>query len=141
VLDTECGAEQVDLEHLACLCRIEVGEQAGDLDPGVVDQDVEPAQLPGRLRDGGRPVVVVGDVEVHEAVSLAERLGDLGSQVVLQVGDDHGGARLRKGVGHALTEALGAAGHEGLAAGEVEICHAVLLGCGLWWRSQRGPFA
>ena len=57
-------------------------------------------------------------------MALAERLGDLGAEVVLQVGDDDlragGGERVR----HPLAEALGPAGDEGLAAREVEIGHA-----------------
>ena len=70
VLETERGAEQVDVELLADGVRVEVDDQAGDLDAGVVDQDVEAAELSGGLRDGGLPVGVVGGVEVHEAVPL-----------------------------------------------------------------------
>ena len=114
--------------------RVEVDEQAGDLDAGVVDQDVEPAELVDRLGDRGLPAGVVGDVEVHEAVALAERLGDLRPEVVLQVGDHDLGAGGGQRPGHALAEALGASGDEGLAAGQVEFGHGcssvVVAGCG-----------
>ena len=50
VLDAERGAEHVDLEHLAGGSGVEVDEQAGDLDAGVVDEDVQAAEQAGGLR-------------------------------------------------------------------------------------------
>ena len=44
------------------------------------------------------------------APRVGQRLGDLGSEVVLEVGDDHRGARSSQGVGHPLTEPLGPSG-------------------------------
>ena len=112
---------------------VEVDEQAGDLDARVVDQDVQAAELAGRVGDGACPAGVVGDVEVHEAVALAERLGHLGAEVVLDVGDDHLRAGGGEGLRHALAEALRPSGDEGLAPGEVENSHvrAPLSVCGL----------
>ena len=34
-------------------------------EPGVVDEDVEPAKPGHRRRDGGRPVLLAGHVEMH----------------------------------------------------------------------------
>ena len=58
VLDAERGAEHVDLEHPADALRVEVDQQAGDLDARVVDQDVETAQVRDGLRHRLRPAVV-----------------------------------------------------------------------------------
>ena len=47
----ERGADDVDLEHAAQVGRVEVDDERGDLDAGVVDQDVEAAELgDGRRR-------------------------------------------------------------------------------------------
>ena len=102
---------------------VDVDQQAGDLDAGVVDQDVETAELADRVGDRGLPAGVVGDVEVHEPVAVAERSGHLGAEVVLQVADHHLGAGCGQRLGHALAESLGAAGDQCPAAGQVEICH------------------
>jgi hypothetical protein len=92
VLDPQRGAEDVDVELAAGLPRLEVDEQAGDLDPGVVHQDVEPAQSRDCGGDCGVLAGVVGDVEVDVDVTLAERLGDLGAEILLEVGHHHRGA-------------------------------------------------
>ena len=70
VLDAERGAEDVDLQHRADVLGVHLGDQAGDLDAGVVDQDVQPAELRHGLLDGGGPAGVVGDVEGDEAVAV-----------------------------------------------------------------------
>jgi len=61
VLDAEGRAQQVDLQLAAHLLRVEVDDETGDLDAGVVDDDVKPTQLAGGVGDGGGPVGVVGD--------------------------------------------------------------------------------
>ena len=91
--------------------------------PALLTTMSSPPSISDRLRHGGLPAGVVGDVEVHEAVPLAERLGDLGAEVVLQVGDHDVGAGLGQRLGHALAESLGPAGHQGLAPGQVELRH------------------
>ncbi|GAB2592525.1 hypothetical protein GCM10027087_37000 [Paractinoplanes abujensis] len=60
---------------------------------------------------------------MHETVAVAQRLGDLGAEVVLQVGDDDARARGGQGAGHAFTQALRAAGDQRAAAGEIDLCH------------------
>ena len=47
MLHAERRADEFDLEHPAQSCRVQVDDQRGDLQPGVVDQDVEAAQLGG----------------------------------------------------------------------------------------------
>ena len=126
VLDAERGAEQVDLELLAHLGRVEVDDQAGDLDACVVDDDVEPAGALDGGRDGSLPARVVGDVEMDRGVTVSERLGDLAGELVLDVGDDDGGARGGERLGHALAEALGATGHQRGPSGQVDRCHGVV---------------
>ena len=75
------------------------------------------------LGHGGLPVRVVGGVEVHEAMTAAERFGHLRPDVVLQVGDDDGCPGGCQGAGHPFAEALRPSGYQGLTAGEVEISH------------------
>jgi len=60
---------------------------------------------------------------VHEAVALAQRLRDLGAQLVLHVRDDDRGAGARERLGHALAESLRRTGDQGLAPGQVENRH------------------
>jgi hypothetical protein len=123
VLHAQRGAEDVDVEHLADVGRLDLGDHAGDLDPGVVDQDVQATHLVDGLTDGPFPGLVVGDVEGDEAVLLAEPLGDGPPGLLLEVGDDHGGAGARDRLGHPFAEALGPAGDQGPAAGQFEHAH------------------
>ena len=58
-----------------------------------------------------------------EAVSVAQGLGDLGAEVVLHVGDDDARAGSGQRLCHPLTQSLGSAGDQGLAAGQVQIGH------------------
>ena len=115
---------------------VEVDDQAGDLDAGVVDQDVEPAEE-ARSRSATAASQLASSVTSRctnpcPSPRAGQRLGDLGPEVVLQVGDDDRGAGGGERVGHPLAEALGPSGDEGLAAGEVEIGHDWLLEGGGW---------
>ena len=106
--------------------RVDVDEQAGDLDAGVVDQDVEPAEVADGGRDRGvLPARLVGHVEVDEAVrpSPLSESATFAPSVVLQVGDDDRRAGGGERLGHAFAESLGGAGDEGGASGQVEIGH------------------
>ena len=80
MLDPERRAEHVDLEHPAEVGGLGVDDQARDLDAGVVDEDVEPAELLDRRRDGGLPRRLVADVEVRGLA--AEPARGLGREVV-----------------------------------------------------------
>ena len=56
------GAVEVDVDHLPELLRRLLGRRVGGADPGVVDEDVEPAErVLGLLRDA---MAVVGDGDV-----------------------------------------------------------------------------
>ena len=76
MLHAQRRAENVDVEHPADLGGVDLRDQAGDLDPSVVDEDVQPAEVLDRLSDRGLPAGVVGDVEGDEAVVLSQTLGD-----------------------------------------------------------------
>lgn len=79
------------------------------------------------LPDGALPVGVVGHVQLDESVAVAERGGDGSARLLLDVGHDDLGTRGGQSLGHALTEALGPAGDQCLAAVEFEHAHACLL--------------
>ncbi|GID31117.1 hypothetical protein Abr02nite_61000 [Paractinoplanes brasiliensis] len=60
---------------------------------------------------------------MHEPVPVAQRFGDLGAELVLQVGDDDVRSRGDQGAGHAFAQALCAAGDQRAPAGEIDRCH------------------
>jgi hypothetical protein len=126
VLEAQRRPEDVDLQHPAYVSRVEVGDQTGDLDPGVVDDDVQPAQLGDRLRDGRFPARVLGHVERDEpggGTGLPQRLGRRLAQLLLDVADDDGGTGPGKGLGHPGTQSASTARHQCLASGQVVHTH------------------
>ena len=95
---------------------LEIDQEGGDLDAGVVDQDVEAAELVDGRGDRGLPRRLVGDVEPGGsglAPALGDRGGRRGAELLLQVADHHRGTRCRQGPGHALAEALRPTRHQG----------------------------
>ena len=58
---------EIDLAHARSVVGVRSMTSAGDLDAGVVDQDVQAAERLDRVRDGVLPIGVVGDVELGEA--------------------------------------------------------------------------
>ena len=83
---------------------VEVDEQVGDFQAGVVDHDVQAAEPLGHRSHRGFPGGVVGDVEVDEAVFRPELGSDLGPAIVLQVGDRDGGSGRGQRAGCGLAE-------------------------------------
>lgn len=127
MLEAEGGAQDVDLEHRPDLLRGDLGEQAGDLDAGVVDQQIEAAQQVDGRTDRVLPAALVGDVELDEPVAAAEVVGDPLAGLGLEIADHHGGAGGDQCSGHALAETLGPAGDQCLASGQIENAHGLLL--------------
>jgi AcrR family transcriptional regulator len=66
VLDAQRGADDVYVQHATGLDRVEVDDQAGDLDPGIVDQDVEAAERVDGVGDRVFPGGLLGDIEGDE---------------------------------------------------------------------------
>ena len=66
---------------------LDLGDQRGDLDAGIVDQDVVAAEGFDRRGNGPLPLRIVGDVELDEA-ALHAVLGDLGSAAPAGVIED-----------------------------------------------------
>ena len=101
----------------------------GDLDAGVVDQDVEAAEFVDSRFDRGLPARVVGDVEFdgsHFAV-IAERFRGLRALILLDIADHHGRAGLGQTFGDRRADPLRAAGDQRLAAGQIELTHPRFL--------------
>ena len=67
VLHAERGADDVDVAHPARVLGLDLADQRGDLDAGIVDQDVEAAERLDGRGDGLLPLRVVGDVQLDEA--------------------------------------------------------------------------
>ncbi len=130
MLQAERGADDVHVEHAAQFDGLDVGHQRGDLDAGVVDQDVEAAERVDRGLHRGEPVVFLGHIELHEAGlraagrQLAHRVATLRRE---HVADHHRRAGGRESLRHAFTEAARTSGDQGLSAGQVELVHACLL--------------
>src|SRR5450631_1863972 len=78
VLYAERGAEHVDVQHPPHVGRVQVDDQPGDLHAGVVDDNVQPAELVDHDGDGLLPAGVVDHVERHEpggGPRAAQRVG------------------------------------------------------------------
>lgn len=126
------GAEQVDV-HL--VGELRVGDVLGGGDgagPGVVDQDVDAAQLLQHRVHHGVDGLGVGDVAADGQSRHAVFGGDLGGHgldLVLPPGHGHNArALIGQRLGHLHTQSAGAAGDNGHLAGEVKIVlHLVIL--------------
>jgi hypothetical protein len=126
VLDAERGAEHVHVEHLADVVRVEVDHQLGDLDTGVVNEDVQAAELGDGALDGPFPARVVGHVERLEggvAAGLLDRVDGGLAQFLADIADHHGGPGPRQRLGRAGSQAAGSSCHQGLAPGQVVHTH------------------
>ena len=66
VLDARGDPEDVDLQHQPDVLRVEIHYQRGDLDTGIVDQQVESTELGDRAGDRRRPAVVIRDIQRDE---------------------------------------------------------------------------
>jgi hypothetical protein len=127
VLHAERGTEHVDLQHPADVGGVEVDHQTGQLDAGVVDQDVQAAELGDGGADRRFPVRVVGDVERHEGggrAGVLERVGGLLAEILRDVGDHDRGAGRGQGLCHPGAETLGTPCHQGFSSGQVVHAHA-----------------
>ena len=89
---------------------------------GVVDDDVEPAELVGGALDGATAVVAVGEVAGQAHAATAPGLDELlrvGRVVALgEIGQRDVGALLGEGDGHGAPDAGVAAGDQRLPAGQ-----------------------
>ena len=105
-------AEQVGLELVAGVGLAELLDHAELAVAGVVDDDVEPAEVLVRLRDGGEVGVAVGDVELERQQPVAVLLDEVveGGQVARGGGDRV--AALEGGDRPLAAEAAGRAGDE-----------------------------
>ena len=88
-------AEEVHFHDLAQPLRTDLGEVAGGADAGIVDQDVEPAEvLQGRL-DHSLPILGQGDVgrnHFHGGSPSANAVGQLGQEFFRAGDGQHSGA-------------------------------------------------
>ncbi len=91
-LHAEEGAGQVDVDDLLPLRHVERADLAERHDAGVVDQNVELAELVDRGRDRGLPLVGLRDVEVDVACGFTDLVGQCLALLVEDVADHHLGA-------------------------------------------------
>ena len=130
-LDRLAGAQeraaQVDREHLVELGARELLGRPGDLDAGVVDEDVEAAEALARLADHAHDVLLGGDVALdeHVADAVLAHLPQAGVHLLLgpgrlvgrgQVVDRDVGAVLGEPHGGRLADPGGAAGDQDVLA-------------------------
>ena len=126
MLHAEGRADDIDVPHATQILRLDVDDQRRDLDPCIVHEDVEAAQLGDRRRNRGLPARLVGDVEGHEGglgAAGRDRLGGFPTNVSQHVANHHGRACLGEGRRHPRAEAASAASHQRLSAGQVEFAH------------------
>jgi hypothetical protein len=119
VLEPERRAQHVDLEHAQEVLPAQVHDQARDLDPRVVDEDVEAAEPLDGGGDRRLPARLVGDVE-RDGLPVDLR-GDL--RGVLDVADHHPRTGCGECPRHTGTEPLRAARDERATALEHSFSH------------------
>ena len=125
VLDAQRRTEHVAFENPAGILGVEVHQQAGDLHPGVVDQDVQAAEAVYGLGNRPLPARLRGDVQRHELglrAGLTQRVCAPIAQVLLDVADDDGRTRASERLCHPFAEPAGPAGHQCLSP--VQVVHA-----------------
>src|SRR5689334_8249300 len=88
-----------------------VGERAGLVPAGVVDQDVDPAELLYGPVDHRLDALAIGDVRAYREGARARRRRLLGVRLV-QVGDDDGRPFRRELPRDRLADALPGTGHD-----------------------------
>ena len=119
VFHAEPDAENVDVAHLADVGGLEIDDERGDLDARVVDENVEAAELGDRGLDRRGPLLVVGDVEIHE-IALGARLrqscGRLPAALLENVGDHDRRAGIGERRRDSGADAARASRHQGAAA-------------------------
>jgi hypothetical protein len=122
---------QIDLDHIVPLLLAIVQRRLAMDDAGVVDEDVEPAELADGAVDH---LVQLGDRCGAEVAGQRQKVpaegGDLGLGLFKAgaIGAGNVGARLREGMRHGLPEAASGAGHQrhfACQAERIQDTHAV----------------
>src|SRR5258708_7531398 len=118
VLAAEEHAVEIDRVDATPLLEAGLLDGADGADPGIVDDDIEPAESGGGAPEIGDPILfrrhVVGEKE-RRAADLA---GDLATARLVAIGDRDAGPLLGKAPGDRAPEPRGGAGDEGGFAGE-----------------------
>ena len=108
------------LSHSSVVNRL---RRFADVDAGVVDENVDPAEFAHRALDHGGDGGFVGDVGDH-GDSLSPALPEVGDRLLrlffIAPDDSDGGARVRKPTRHAEADSAIAAGDDGHLAAQVE---------------------
>ena len=122
---------QVDVDDLAEVLRLHLEHRNALDDAGVVDQDVDDADLLADLGDGRLHGLLIGHV-ADVAMRLDALLGIGGQalvdQVLVDVVEDDGRARLGKRGGDGEADAVGSAGDQGDLALEAELVDEAVHG-------------
>ncbi len=109
------GPGQVGAHHALPVAARQLADRHGDVDGRVVHQHIEPAEALAHLRDGALDLGLVAHVQRHPGgldAALDQRVGALGRQVGLHVGDDQAGAGLAQRLGDGRAQAARAAGDD-----------------------------
>ena len=118
-LDAEICGGQIGLQDGVPVGALHAHDELVAGDAGVVDQDVDLAELGDGGLDGGFDLLFVGDVE-RKGGGLAAGGGDFGDQFVqlllIARGGGHGGAVFGEAQGAGASDALRGAGDEGYAS-------------------------
>lgn len=118
VLAAQEHAVEIDRMDLTPLFERDVLDGLAEPDAGGVQQDVDGAELVDGFGNRGLPVVLAGDVELHEMTGRAQLVGDRLAAIDGDVGDHDLGTFLGHQVGGVGAEARGAAGDQGHLAGQ-----------------------
>ena len=119
VLDAGLGGQEraveMDGQHLLPIGEGKLLDRMHDLDAGIGDEDVDPAEGRDGLLDAGIDLLFVGDVhgDANSRLGVAELLSRVGRAVAFEVGDRHAAAGLDVALGDRMADAAGGAGDEG----------------------------
>ena len=108
--------------------QLERLDRTGQVDPGIVDQDVARTVRLLHMVERARPVAFVGHVGLH----VADPVGQIAKQVVrvafgIEIADDHGCAIVKHPRGSRMADSAQAPGDESNAAREPARAHSPII--------------
>jgi hypothetical protein len=106
-------AREVDRQQAGELGIGEADQRLRRPESGVVHEDREPAEGRGRLLDGRRQLLGVGDIGAEREVALIELGGQLAAGSLVDVNDGHPGPIAGQTARHRAPDAMGTTGDHG----------------------------
>jgi hypothetical protein len=130
MFEAQGGAHDVHIQHAAQGVGVQVDQEGGFFDAGVVDQDVKAAELAQHGVGSDQPLGLVRHIELNErhlAPGRPQFTRDLPTFVHPHIADHHRGPGLYHRPGHGGAQAARSARDQCRSSLEVECRHELLL--------------